>query len=74
MQQLKLKPVYHLSESMAKGHSEKDYRTLFTAKKEPEISFERYPQVFEHKFGFIPNLSVLDTLFNQGPTAISCFR
>ena len=26
-----------------------------------------YPQVFEHKFNFIPDLSILDMLFNCGP-------
>lgn len=29
-----------------------------------------YYQVFERKFGFLPNLSVLDLLFNMGPEAI----
>lgn len=29
-----------------------------------------YYQVFEMKFGFLPNLSVLDLLFNMGPEAI----
>jgi hypothetical protein len=28
-----------------------------------------YPQVFEVKHGFIPNLSILDLLFNEGPNA-----
>ena len=28
-----------------------------------------YYQVFKHKFEFIPNLSVLDLLFNEGPAA-----
>jgi hypothetical protein len=27
----------------------------------------RYPQVFEHKFGFTGSLSILDLLFNMGP-------
>jgi len=26
-----------------------------------------YPQVFEYKFGFIPNMSILDLIFNLGP-------
>lgn len=30
-----------------------------------------YYQVFSNKFGFIPNLSILDLLSNEGPNAIS---
>lgn len=30
-----------------------------------------YMQVFNYKFGFIPNLSILDLLFNEGPYALS---
>lgn len=29
----------------------------------------RYPQIFEDRFGFVDNLSVLDLLFNTGPEA-----
>ena len=29
----------------------------------------KYPQVFKEKHGFVPNLSILDLLFNQGPMA-----
>lgn len=30
-----------------------------------------YTQVFAEKFGFVPNLSILDLIFNEGPSAIS---
>jgi len=33
-----------------------------------------YTQVFENKFPFIPNLSVLDLLFNTGPGAGAIIR
>lgn len=32
-------------------------------------SFQPYTQVFTEKYGFIPNLSILDLLFNEGPNA-----
>ena len=31
-----------------------------------QIKSQRYIQVFENKFGFISNLSILDLLFNEG--------
>lgn len=46
-------------------HPKKDWTktdAVFTAKP--------YYQVFDHKFGFQPNLSILDLLFNMGPEAI----
>ena len=48
-----------------------DYRYLVNAKKEPEFSFSTYIQVFSDKHGFMPNLSILDLLFNEGPNTIN---
>ncbi|WJJ97667.1 WbqC family protein [Algibacter luteus] len=48
-----------------------DYRQLVNAKKEPNYNFEKYTQVFSAKHGFIPNLSILDLLFNEGPNALN---
>jgi len=41
-----------------------DARLLSTAKRKPALSLNSYHQVFEEKHGFIPNLSILDLLFN----------
>ncbi len=40
-------------------------------KTKPDIDFKPvvYTQVFTEKFGFLPNLSILDLLFNEGPNA-----
>jgi hypothetical protein len=48
-----------------------DYRFLANAKQEPNMEFNSYIQMFDDKFGFIPNLSILDLIFMEGPNAIS---
>lgn len=48
-----------------------DYRALIDAKRKTNFQQEKYAQVFEEKFGFIDNLSILDLLFNKGPSALS---
>lgn len=47
---------------------------------DPDSHFaaQSYTQVFSEKFGFIPDLSILDLLFNEGPSAhsilLDCFQ
>jgi hypothetical protein len=43
-----------------------DVRNLIHPKKESLITVQSYYQVFEQKMGFIPNLSIIDLLFNMG--------
>lgn len=50
-----------------------DYRNLADGKKDTN-QFESYPQVFEEKFGFLNNLSILDLLFNEGNHAMSYLK
>jgi hypothetical protein len=45
-----------------------DVRALVNGKKDLSL-FENYTQVFDDKYGFINNLSVLDLLFNEGKYA-----
>ena len=50
-----------------------DYRDVIDAKHpQPDADFtpKDYWQVFRHKHGFQPNLSILDLLFNMGPESI----
>lgn len=49
----------------------KDFRGLIVAKRKPAINLEVYDQVFQEKHGFIPNLSLLDLLFNKGPESLA---
>ncbi|MDR6300281.1 WbqC family protein [Mesonia maritima] len=48
-----------------------DARNLIEAKKSIPFSQEKYTQVFEEKFGFLKNLSILDLLFNEGPNSLN---
>jgi hypothetical protein len=33
-----------------------------------------YQQVFQERYGYMPNLSIIDLLFNEGPQAVSVLR
>ncbi len=46
---------------------EHDLRYAISPKVPCQWQFEEYPQVFDTRLGFAPNLSVLDLLFNLGP-------
>lgn len=60
------------TESYQRDFNDKtDFRHLVNAKKETPYQLEPYTQVFTNKHGFIPNLSILDLLFNEGPNALN---
>lgn len=48
-----------------------DLRDLINVKKEKNYNLDPYIQVFQNKKGFIPNLSILDLLFNEGPNTLN---
>ena len=50
-----------------------DFRSAIQPKHpapDPDFEPRRYYQVYEAKHGFLPNLSIVDLLFNMGPEAI----
>ena len=47
-----------------------DYRSLSESRKERAYDFKPYAQVFDDKHDFIPNLSILDLICNEGPNAL----
>ena len=51
----------------------RDFRNIIQPKhpgEDPEFESRPYYQVFQRKHGFLPNLSILDLLFNMGPEGI----
>ena len=51
----------------------KDYRMAIRPKNpeaDPDFDPKPYYQVYQQKHGFLPNLSILDLLFNMGPESI----
>ena len=49
-----------------------DYRDFSVAKNgNISIEMDNYTQMFDDKYGFISNLSILDLLFMEGPNSIS---
>lgn len=56
-----------------------DYRTVIHPKRPNNIMRDLglempYWQVFQDKFGFVPGLSIMDLLFNEGPESICLLR
>ena len=47
-----------------------DLREIIHPKKEPVLVSKPYYQVFETKYGFLPDLSIIDLLFNMGNEAV----
>ena len=61
----------------AYGDEVDDFREKIHPKRMHDDSrFEplEYVQVFQEKYGFIPNLSIIDLLFNEGPNAINILK
>lgn len=48
-----------------------DFRSLIDPKDPADFSPEPYHQVFQNKHGFLPDLCILDLLFNEGPSSLA---
>ena len=70
---LNIEPNISLTSSFELTPQGDDFREGIRPKKPaPDAMFspKSYYQVYEHKHGFLPNMSVLDLLFNEGNEAI----
>ncbi|MDQ3191592.1 MAG: WbqC family protein [Bacteroidota bacterium] len=65
---VKITPTSDFEKSLNK---DLDFRQLIHPKKNSLFNLQEYNQVFNDKHGFIPDLSILDLLFNQGPESTS---
>ncbi len=64
---LGIQPQLYYTEKFEKSPaSTYDLRNFFTPKKSVCSSFTKYIQVFSSRHGFLPDLSILDLLFNLG--------
>jgi hypothetical protein len=73
---LKLKANYSFSTEYKSSYTDADdFRNIISPKKslelDPNFTTKPYNQVFEQRHGFIPNLSILDLLFNEGSRAMN---
>ena len=67
------KEIVHTTDYVREA--ENDLREAFSPKKPSDgCLFPTYYQVFETKFPFAPDLSVLDLVFNEGPEAVEYLR
>ena len=64
-------PYKKTKEFQSEVSTAKDYRFLANAKSNTKYKLKKYVQVFDDKHSFIPNLSILDLLFNEGPNALN---
>lgn len=70
---IQAKVSYSLEFATALHSPLKDFREGIRPKhpmEDPEFKPRTYYQVYQQKHGFLPNLSVLDLLFNMGPEGI----
>jgi hypothetical protein len=66
---LRLEKQYAIAQTYQE--SETDFRQIVHPKKNADMMFPTYPQVFMYKYGSVPNLSIIDLIYNEGPKAAS---
>jgi hypothetical protein len=65
-----LKPGFSIEETSVYLKDHGNHVTDLRIVKTPSPIFKKYYQVFEDRTGFVPDLSILDLLFSEGPRAV----
>ena len=68
-----IQPKVSFTEEYVSSPINKDYRSAINPKHpepDPDFTPKPYYQVYQQKHDFLPNLSILDLLFNMGPESI----
>ena len=68
---LQISSNFKKTSSYTKVLESNDFRNLAAIKMQPKNLVKPYIQMFDDKHGFLPNLSILDLLFMEGPNSIS---
>ena len=68
---VKVKKDFSYTEDFEKIINENDFRICLSKNEVNKKEMKPYYQVFADRHGFISNLSVVDLLFNEGPSAIN---
>ncbi len=72
LKKTKLNIDFSVTESYLEPNEvESDYRNAISTKQELIFNAKPYYQVFEDRYNFLSNLSIVDLLFNQGPQTVS---
>jgi hypothetical protein len=72
MNEIGIKAGVKFTKEYKNSDRSKDLRTLINPKnKIPTVNTTQYYQVYAERHGFIPNLSILDLLFNEGPNTLN---
>lgn len=67
---IKVTKKLHFTEDFVPPNNDNDDHRMLGLKKEPTGDIPRYSQVFDSKNGFVPNISIIDTIFNLGPETL----
>lgn len=68
---LKTDKNYALTNEYENTPMESDFRGKFSAKQPTEFEMTEYYQTFSDKFGFEPDLSIIDLICNKGPESVT---